>query len=275
MDELSKPVGMHTLRLALLGLAALVAMFLGWAYWREPARAPDPEFRGGRAGPQDIAAMRRVIERGVADATDYAGFFDRLKTAFPVEYEGFLTRAAERAAAAGETPGADALMIEAAKDLRGSHGVLAAKADGPALDRFFAAKRAMLDALAAKNQTLCVDFLYGGGNGDFESFSRDHRGLLAAMATAGLDAISDGETRRIAREAPNDEDFHTLENALRAQGVSNAAIGALLDGKAPNPPLDDSEMCQAGQTFFQTLAALPEPARMRIYGFAVALMAHS
>ena len=130
-------------------------------------------------------------------------------------------------------------MIAAARDLRSSHGILAAKADGPALDHYFEAKRAMLDALAAKNQALCVDFLYGGGNGDFVSFSRDHRGLLAAMANAGLDAISDGQGRRVDREAPNNADFRTLENALRAQGVSNAAIGALLDGKPPNPPLDD------------------------------------
>lgn len=276
MDELSKPAGMHTLRLALLGLAALVAIFLGWTYLHQPANAPDAAAaRQRRTSPQEVAAMRRAIERSVAETTDYAGFLERVKTAFPAEYEGFLTRAAEHAAIAGDAPSADALMIAAARDLRSSHGVLAAKAEGPALDHYFEAKRAMLDALAAKNQALCVDFLYGGGNGDFASFSRDHRGLLAAMANAGLDAISDGQTRRVEREAPNDADFHSLENALRAQGVSNAAIGALLDGKAPNPPLDDSEMCQAGQIFLQTLAALPDAARWRIYGFAVELMAHS
>jgi len=267
---------MNTLRLALLSLAALVAIFLGWTYLRQPATSPDAGLqRERRTSPQEVAAMRRAIERSVAGATDYAGFFERLKTAFPTEYEGFVTRAAERAAVAGETPNADALMIEAARELRSSHGVLAAKAEGPALDHFFEAKRAMLDALAAKDQALCVDFLYGGGNGDFAAFSRDHRGLFAAMANAGLDAINDGQAKRVERDAPNDEDFHTLENALRAQGVSNAAIGALLDGKAPNPPLDDSEMCQAGQIFLQTLAALPEAARRRIYGFAVELMAHS
>ncbi|MGO9674073.1 MAG: hypothetical protein ACLPSF_07900 [Methylocella sp.] len=276
MDELSQPAGMNTLRLALLSLAALVAIFLGWTYLHQPSNAPDAASTlARRTSPQEVAAMRRTIERGIAGATDYVGFFERLKTAFPAEYEGFLTRAAERAAAPGETPSADALMIEAARGLRSSHGILAAKADGPALDHYFEAKRAMLDALAAKDQVLCVDFLYGGGNGDFAAFSRDHRGLLAAMANAGLDAINDGQAKRVERDAPNDADFHTLENALRAQGVSNAAIGALLDGKAPNPPLDDGEMCQAGQIFLQTLAALPDAARRRIYGFAVELMAHS
>jgi hypothetical protein len=225
--------------------------------------------------PQEVAAMRRAIERSVEGAPDYAGFFDRLRTAFAAEYESFLGRAADRAAAAGETPGADALLIDAARTLRRSHGILAAKADGPALDRFFQAKRAVLEALAVNNQGLCVDFLYGGGAGDFSAFSRDHRGLFAAMANAGLDAISDGQAKRMERDAPKDEDFRTLENALRAQGVSNAAIGALLDGKALNPPLDDSEMCEAGRIYLQTLAALPDAARLRIYGLAVALMAHS
>ena len=243
---------MHRLRLALLTLAALVAMFLGWTYLHEPASEPDAApTRERRTSPQEVAAMRRAIERNVAGAADYAGFFDRLKAAFPAEYEAFLTRAAERDAASGKSSSVDALMIEAARALRQSRGILAAKADGPTLDRYFEAKRAMLDGLAAKDQALCVDFLYGGGNGDFASFSRDHRGLLAAMANAGLDAINDGQASRVERDAPNEEDFRTLENALRAQGVSNAAIGALLDGKAPNPPLEDGEMCQAGQIFLQ------------------------
>jgi hypothetical protein len=278
MEQSRPSTGMNRLRLALLGLAALVAIFLGWTFMREPAKAPESaaaRIDERPTTPQDVAAMRRAIERSVAGAPDYAGFFDRLKTAFPAEYEGFVTRAAERAAATGEMPSADALLIEGARSLRRSHGILAAKADGPALDRFFQAKRAVLEALAGKNEALCVDFLYGGGAGDFAPFSRDHRGLFAAMANAGLDAINDGQAKRMEREAPKDEDFRTLENALSAQGVSNAAIGALLDGKAPNPPLDDSEMCEAGQIYLRTLAALPDAARRRIYGFAVELMAHS
>lgn len=264
---------MYTLRLALLGLAALVAIFLGWS-WLYPPAPKDGVQR--HVTPQEVAAQRSAIQRAIAGAPDYAGFFERFRTGYGPEYEGFLARAAERAAASGAPADADALMIEAARALRQSHGVLAARADGPALDRFFEARRAMLDALAAKDQALCVDFLYGGGGGGgFAAFSRGHRALLAAMANAGLDAVSDGEAKRVAREAPNDDDFRTLENALRAQGVSNAAIGALLDGKAPNPPLEDGEMCQAGLIFLQTLAALPDGPRQRIYSFAVALMAHS
>jgi hypothetical protein len=263
--------------MALLALAALVAIFLGWTYTRAP-RGPDgapSRVEPRRATPQEVAAMRRAIERNVAGAPDYAGFFDRLRTAFPADYEGFAARAADRAAAIGETPSADALLIEAARTVRQSHGILAAEADGPALDRFFQARRAVIEELSRSNATLCIDFLYGGGAGDFASFSRDHRGLFAAMANAGLDAIADGQVKRTEREPPNDADFRTLENALRAQGVSNAAIAALLDGKLPNPPLEDGELCDAGRVYLQTLAALPDAARLRIYGFAVKLMAHS
>jgi hypothetical protein len=276
-DPLSKPAGMHNLRLALLGLAALVALFLGWTVAHQSARPADPTSAGTnetRTSPQQVAAMRRIIERAVTNVTDYAGFFSQLRVMFPAEYDSFLTRAAERAAANGQAADADALTIEAARDLRRSHGVLAAKADGPVLDHYFATKRALLEALAAKSQTLCVDLLYGG-NGDFSAFSRDHRGLFANIIEAGLDAIRDGQANQVERDPPSDEDFRTLENALRAQGVSNAAIGALLDGRAPNPPLDDDEMCQAGQIFLQTLAVLPDAARRRIYAFAVELMAHS
>ena len=267
---------MNKLRLALLSLAAFVAIILGWASLRGPAPAPDLGARTNerRASHQEVAAMRRAIERTIAGAPDYAGFFGQLKAAFPAEYEGFLARSAERSAEAGETANADALIIEAARGLRRSNGILAAEADGPALDHYFDARLAVLQALAEKDRTLCVDFLYGGG-GDFTAFSRDHRGLVAALTVAGLDAVNDGQAKRMKRDAPTDADFRTLENALRAQGLSNGAIEALLDGKALNPPLDDDEMCQAGKTYLQTIAALPDAARRRIYSFAVQLMARS
>ncbi|VFU10301.1 hypothetical protein [Methylocella tundrae] len=267
---------MNTLRLALLSLAALVAIILGWTFLHNAPREPDSSARtdGRRASPQEVAAMRRAIERTVAGEPDYAGFFDELKAAFPAEYEAFIARAAEASAEAGEGANADALMIDAARGLRRSHGILAASADGPALDHYFDAKLAFLRALAGADKALCVDFL-SGGNGDFVAFSRDHRPLFAAMAAAGLDAINDGRAKRIKRAAPTDEDFHTLENALRAQGLSNAAIEALLDGKATIPPLEDGEMCQAGEVYLQTLAALPDAARRRIYGFAVQLAVRS
>ena len=48
---------------------------------------------------------------------------------------------------------------------------------------------------------------------------------------------------------------------------------AILDGKTPDPPIADDRMCTVGQIYLKTLATLPEPERLRIYGLAVELMA--
>ncbi|MEJ0096448.1 MAG: hypothetical protein WDN46_24475 [Methylocella sp.] len=269
---------MNTLRLALLSLATLVALFLGWNILRGANRPPETtsaESREKRASPQQIAAARHSIEDRIAAAPEYAEFFARLKGAFPGEYEAFLMRAAGRSAAAGEFGSADALMIEAARALRLSRGVLAAKADGPALDHFFGLELAMLQALASKDQRLCVDFLYGGANGDFLRFSSEHRDLSAAMVTAGLDAIHDGQSKKVERDAPSAADFQVLDDALREKGLGSPEIEALLDGKAPAPPIEDGRMCRAGEVYLETLATMPEAARLRIYGLALELMARS
>ncbi|WOJ88154.1 hypothetical protein RZS28_09835 [Methylocapsa polymorpha] len=269
---------MHILRLALLGLAALVALILGWTFWIEANRlepAPSPKIAETHVSPEAIAAARGAIEAELAAVPEYAGFFDSLKTRFPADYEAFLAKASRRSAATGEIQSADFLIIDAVRALRVSHGVLAAKAEQPALDHVFEMQLAMLRALAGRNQGLCVDFLYGGANGDFLEFSAANRSLVAAMASAGLDAIDNGQINRVERDEPTAEDFQELEKALRAKGLGTLEIEALLDGKTPDPPLDDARMCRAGAIYLETLAALPEPLRMRIYGFAVELMARS
>lgn len=273
---------MDMLRLVLLGLAAFVALVLSWSFLQEAnrlAKTPAEIAAAGssetQASPAEIAAARRGIEEKLAAAPEYAGFFDRLRALFPAEYEAFLARSSARAAATGDAGSADFLIIEAARALRLSHGILAAKADRPALDHVFEIELAMLQALASKDQRLCVDFLNGGANGDFLQFSAENRTLFATMAIAGVDAINDGQIKRVEREAPTAADFQMLEQSLRARGLDTAEIEALLDGKATDPPLDDRRMCHAGGIYLQTLAALPEPVRMRIYGFAIELMARS
>ncbi|HUZ91669.1 MAG TPA: hypothetical protein VMU78_07200, partial [Methylocella sp.] len=92
---------------------------------------------------------------------------------------------------------------------------------------------------------------------------------------AGLDAMHEGEVKRVERPAPTDTDFDALEKALRERGLETAEVEALLDGKASDPPIADTKMCRAGQIYLETLATMPEPVRLRIYGFAVELMAKS
>jgi hypothetical protein len=225
--------------------------------------------------PYEIDAARRAFTEKLKTAPEYAAFFDRLKTVFPSEYELFLAAFAQRSAASGEIASADLLIAEAARSLRLSRGILAAKAGRQALEHIFELHFAMLRALAAKDPRLCVNFLYGGDSPGFFEFSAQNRGLVAAMAIAGIDAIHDGEIKRIERPAPTGTDFDALEKALRAKGLDTPEIEALLDGKAGDPPIGDAKMCRAGQVYLETLAAMPESTRLRIYGLAVELMARS
>jgi hypothetical protein len=275
----------NILRLVLLGLTALAAIVTGAALLQKairPVTSPAPfiataSLRPGEPGtsPEEVDAARRAVEEKLKPAPEYAAFFDRLKTVFPSEYESFLAAFARRFAASGEIASADLLTAEAVRSLRLSRGILAAKAGRQALEHIFELHFAMLRALAAKNPQLCVAFLYGGDSPAFLEFSAQNRGLVAAMAIAGIDAIHDGEIERIERPAPTGMDFDALEKALRAKGLDTPEIEALLDGKAGDPPFAAAKMCRAGQVYLETLAAMPESARLRIYGLAVELMARS
>jgi hypothetical protein len=276
----------NILRLVLLGLAAVAGIVTGAALLQKAIRpetssAPLIATASTRPGepwtsPTNIeGTARRAVEEKLKTAPEYAAFFDRLKTVFPSEYESFLAAFAQRSAASGEVASADLLMAEAARSLRFSRGILAAKADRQALEHIFELHFAMLQALAAKDPRLCVNFLYGGERPGFFEFSAQNRGLVAAMAIAGIDAIHDGEIKRIERSAPTGADFDALEKALRAKGLDSPEIEALLDGKAGDPPIGAAKMCRAGQIYLETLAAMPESTRLRIYGLAVELMARS
>ncbi|MGH6810861.1 MAG: hypothetical protein ACREDM_00475 [Methylocella sp.] len=274
---------MNILRLVLLGLAALAGIVAGAALLQKGIR-PEPaplnataSTRPGEPGtpPYEIAVARRAFEEKLKAAPEYAAFFDRLKSVFPPEYESFFAALAQRSATSGDIGSADFLMAEAVRSLRLSRGVLAAKAGRAALEHIFELHFVMLRALAAKNPHLCVDFLDGVASPGFFEFSAQNRGLVAALAIAGIDAIHDGEIKRIERPAPGGADFDALEKALRAKGLDTPEIEALLDGKASDPPIGDAKMCRAGQVYLETLAAMPESTRLRIYGLAVELMARS
>ena len=273
----------HILRLVLLALAGLAAI-VGGAALLHQARHPNAaspsiigraSTRPGEPGssPYEIAAARRAFEEKLKSAPEYAAFFERLQSLFPSDYDSFLAGFSKRLAAQGEIGSADLLMGETVRSLRLSRGVLAAKAGSPALEHIFELQSSMLRALTAKDPHLCVDFLNGAESTGFFEFSAQNRGLLAAMGMAGLDAIHDGEVQQVKRQQPTQADFDALEQALRARGLDTPVIAVLLDGKTSDPPIADAEMCRAGQIYLDALAAMPEPARLRIYGFAVEIMA--
>jgi hypothetical protein len=274
----------NILRLVLLGLAALSWTVGGAAILKKPNR-PEPssaslpatvainpaEFR---LSSHEIAAARRALEEILKNTPEYAAFFARLRAVFPSEYGSFIVGLARRSATTGELGNADFLLAEALRSLRLSRGVLAAKAGRVALERLFEIQLAMLQALA-RDPHLCVDFLFGTESNAFLKVSAQNRALAAAIAVASIEAIEDGETKQIERKVPTGMDFDELEEALRARGLTTPEIDALLDAKTSNPPVDEANMCRAGQVYLEALAALPEESRLRIYALAVELMARS
>jgi hypothetical protein len=237
----------------------------------EAPAAPAPN------GPPSEArsAARKRIEALIGQVPEYQRFFDRLRLTLPSQYEATLNGFADRLVATGKEQSADVYLAEAVRDLRQTRGALAAKADSASLARIFDVQLAMLDALAKSDQRLCVDFLYGGASEAFYQFSAKNRQLASSMAIAGLDAILDGQAKKNQRQAPTEADFSLLEKAMAGKGLSQPEIEALLDGKTPDPPLDDARLCRAGRVYLEMLKTLPEPVRLRIYALAVELMARS
>ena len=284
---------MKELRLVLLGLAALIAAvlgasFLARAFTHPPHRAvasvaasapsvqSAPSTEGASpaivpvsTGP-DTAATAEV-ERSIAGAPAYSRFFDRLRVVFPTDYATILNGVA--ASTKGNGVNVDLVMADAVAALRRVHGTMATKASDSALEQIFVLQLREMQALAQRDPHLCVAFLYGANGSGFLGFAADHRPLIADAAIAGLDAMNDGRTEQVDRKTPSDDDFNTLDRALVAKGLTRPEIDALLDGKAAVPPIADADMCQAGQTYLETLAALPPDVRGRLYGLAVDLMA--
>jgi hypothetical protein len=154
-------------------------------------------------------------------------------------------------------------------------GALAARASDDALSQIFAMQLKEMRELEARDPHLCVAFLYGANGAGFLSFATDHRAIVADSAIAGLDAMNSGRTNQVHRASPDDSDFQVLDKALVEKGLNRPEIDALLDGKTADPPIADGTMCKAGETYLETLAALPADLRARLYGLAVDLMAKS
>lgn len=225
--------------------------------------------------PIDKDAARQRLDRLIVGAPDYDRFFKRLREAFPVEYTAALDMFAARLVESKHEESVDFYVSEAVRLLRQSRGVLAAKAEPDPLTKVFDIQLKVLRAIGEEDPHLCVAFLYGATDQDFARFATTRRPLVADMALTGVDAIASGQAKKIDRPAPTENDFKMLETALLAKGLGKLEIDALLDGKMPDPPLEDARMCAAGQTYLETLHTLPEAARLRIYGLAMELMARS
>jgi hypothetical protein len=223
----------------------------------------------------DLSTARQSVEATLRQAPDIAPFFDRMREAFPADYAQTFDNFAVRLATSGSVDTVDVYLSDAYRTLRQTRGIVAAKAGPAALARVFDTQSAVLKALGEIDPHLCVDFLYGGASSHYFDFSATHRPLVVGMAIADLEAIVDGNEQKIERPKPSDADFQTLEQTLTAKGVGKIEIDALIDGKTPDPPIDDSRMCAIAQIENDVLKALPEDQRMRIYGLEIEMMARS
>lgn len=223
----------------------------------------------------DKGGAREQIEALIAATPDYARYFARLRETFTPDYEAALSDFAARLAETQQEQSVDYYLSETVRRMRTSHGALAAKAEPEPIARVFEKQLEVLQAVAREDKRMCVAFLYGATNLDFQRFAASRRQIVSDMALAGLEAIVNGQAKGIDHAAPTEEDFRLLENALASRGLGKLEIDALLDGKMPDPPIEDARMCAAGQTYFEVLKTLPEPARTKVYGLALELMARS
>lgn len=264
-------------RILALAAAAVVAASLGVGMMMmafAPAARPGGSL-AALSGPLDKGAARQMVETAIAQTPAYAHYFARLRETFTQDYEETIKEFAARLSEAKMEQSVDYYLSEAVRRLRQSRGALAAKAEPEAMSRVFAKQLEVLQAVARDDKKMCVAFLYGATNLDFQRFAAARRPLVAEMAAANLEAMVSGQAKNIARAQPTEADFKALETALAARGLGKPEIDALLDGKMPDPPLDDAKMCAAGQTYLEVLRTLPEAARTRIYGLALELMAKS
>lgn len=230
-----------------------------------PAPAPD---NGAGSGPAEATLNEKLQGAG-----EYQGFFARLRGLYPADYDAAVKAAVEHGVE--KQPNApDLFLTEAVRLLRQTRGLNGAKAGGQALDHLFDLHLRVLRQLATSDAGLCVDFLNGAPADRFAAFTGANRALMAEEAMAGLEAIDDGARKKIDREAPSQADFDDLEKMLLAKGLDKAAIGLLLDGKTPEPPLTDAQACHNGVLYLETLQSLPDLQRLRLYALALEVMAH-
>ena len=269
MAQASEPSGLLALRLILIGVAVTMFAALGWRATHQP-RPPEPT-PVVVAPPQPVRPSFESLDRAHAavedrlfEDGDFEPYWSLLKDNFAVDYAGLLEAFGKRAAAAKKLDSVDYYMSEAIRTMRRARGLLAAQADAEMINRLFVLQAGVADALADRDAHLCADFIYGEASEGYFDFSSTHRPLIAELALAQLAAIVDGQTSKIQRIAPGDDDFQALEDALTLKGLSPEEIGAMVDGKAPDPPLTDERICASGRAYLSAVSALPDAIRIRI-----------
>ena len=95
----------------------------------------------------DKGVARQEIETQIAATPDYARYFARLRETFTAEYETALEGFAARYAKTRERQSVDYYLAETMRQMRQTHGLLAAKADKDPLTKQFVSQLEVLRAL--------------------------------------------------------------------------------------------------------------------------------
>ena len=261
-------------RVLILGTSAVVFLCVGVAML---ILATTPPRLGGEARrlPMSEAQATQALDEVLGSAPEYADFFARFAQAFPTDYAAATAAFKARLKAVGHADSADYYVSEAVRLLRKSQGALVAKAEPEPLGRVFDAQLAVMRAMAQDSPRMCVGFLYGATAQDFERAAASKRPLVAEMALARLEATANGQVKRIERGAPSPADVKALEKALAERGLSETEIDVLIGGRTLDPPLEDARMCAIGLAYLETLRALPEASRAKIYSLLLEQMARS
>jgi hypothetical protein len=266
---------MNILRFLLIGVAALVAGLIGWRYKGAPVRGEAASQVMAAPKPISTEKARQEVSAQLNKVAEYLPFYARLTQDFPGDQSQVVQTLVAKTASAGTVDSPDAALIDAIRALQNRRGIVAARAEADKLLHIFDAQSAIIAGLADSNPSLCREFLYGGSSDGFLDFAASHRGLIAALAIAGLEAIENGQNSGIGHDSPTDADLDALAQALAHQGLSEGEIAALMDGVMPREAISDARMCEIGRIHLEALRNLPEPSRSRVLALAVRLMAHS
>ena len=267
--------GSGHLRFLLLLIALSLASAMGWALFQGDPRlvgeSGAPMFRRAIApSPGEAISAERDRLKASVDATpELAGFVGRAAKAFPADWNRQADAFVLRAASAHELEKPEAVVADLLRVLRRDRGVVAAKADDAALARVFDAQSTLTGKLANIDKRLCADFILGQTSPAFYDALRSARPAFAELASATLAAIVEGAKAEVERGAPNDGDFSALEAELRRRGLGDTDIAVLLDGKMPDPPMEDGVLCDAGLVYYDAAKSIPTDARMRLYALAM------
>ena len=275
---------MIVLRYLLLGLGLCVLATLGWrlthgASGRDVvAGAPKITREASVSTASDtsqVSEARRVVVNRMKDVPQFATFYDALATAYPRLYDGIVDANARRLAEAGVLGSAETLFWDALRTLQQAQGIMAARAGPEVLTSFFDARLALLDALAPVDPKLCADFLYGTTDASIDTFSAQHRDLVASLAVKELAAVEAGHARSGDAAKPTSADIDLVASGMASRRLTPDEIAVLIDGKSADPPIPDARLCEMGRVYLSVLGALPPDVRQRVYGFAAELLVRS